>query len=102
MVIAEFSVVPVGTGTASVGKIVTKAIRTLKRHKKVSYQLTAMGTILEGELTDVLAAVADAHESTFVAGVERVVTRIVIDDRRDKEISAEYKVQSVMKKLGKK
>ena len=102
MVIAEFAVVPVGTGTPSVGKLVARAVNILKRHKKVTFQLTAMGTIVEGELADVLAAVADAHESIFSENVKRVVTRIVIDDRRDKEISADYKVQSVMKKLSQK
>ncbi len=40
------------------------------------------------------------HESVFGEEVKRVVTRITIDDRRDKRLTMDYKVQSVMKKLG--
>lgn len=99
MVVAELSVIPVGTGTPSVGQYVTKAIKILQRQKKVKYQLTAMGTILEGELADVLAAAMKVHEGLFDGELKRVVTRIVIDDRRDKKISRDYKVRSVEEKL---
>lgn len=100
MVIAEVSVIPMGTKTASVSEYVAKAIKTLIQQKNVKYQLTAMGTILEGELNQVLDATKRMHEGVFGEEVERVVTRITIDDRRDKRLTMDYKVQSVMKKLG--
>ena len=39
-------------------------------------------------------------QSVFGEDVKRVVTSITIDDRRDKKLTIDYKVQSVMKKLG--
>lgn len=99
MVIAEVSIVPVGTKTPSVSKYIAGAIRVLEKQKKVKYQLTAMGTILEGELNQVLAVVSKMHESAFGEGAQRVVTRLTMDERRDKDETADYKVQSVMEKL---
>lgn len=99
MVIAEISVVPIGTKTPSVSKYVARAIETIKRQSRVNYQLTAMGTLLEGELGDVLALVDKMHNSIFDEKIKRVVTNIRIDDRRDRKVNMDYKVQSVMKKL---
>jgi uncharacterized protein YqgV (UPF0045/DUF77 family) len=39
------------------------------------------------------------HEAVFKMGVARVVTRINLDERRDKEITIETKVRSVRKKM---
>ena len=100
MVIAEVSVVPIGTKTPSVSEYVAKSIKALMQQKKVKYQLTAMGTQLEGELSQVLDVVKRMHESVFGEEVRRVVTKITIDDQRDKRLTMDYKVQSVMKKLG--
>ena len=100
MVIAEVSITPVGTGTPSASQYVAKAVKTLQQQKGVKHQLTAMGTLLEGELGDVFEAIRSIHESVFGQGVKRVITSITIDDRRDKQLTIEYKVQSVMNKLG--
>jgi len=100
MVIAEISIVPVGTNTPSVSQYVAKAIGVLGQEKSVRYKLTGMGTILEGNLTDVLEAVMRMHEAVFDTQIKRVVTTIRIDDRRDRESSIQRKVQSVTKKLG--
>ena len=59
MVIDEVSVVPVGTRTPSVSKYVAKALGVLKEEKNIKYELTAMVTILEGELDKVLGAVKE-------------------------------------------
>jgi uncharacterized protein (TIGR00106 family) len=100
MVVVEVSVIPIGTKTPSASAYVAKAIKTLMQQRDVKYQLTAMGTLLEGELGKVLDAAKRMHESVFSEEVKRVVTRITIDDRRDKALTMDYKVQSVMKKLG--
>lgn len=99
MVIAEVSIIPIGTKTPSVSKYVARAVKTVMQQKKVKYQLMAMGTLLEGDLGDVLEATKRMHESVFGKDIQRVVTKITIDDRRDKQPTMEYKVQSVMKKL---
>jgi uncharacterized protein (TIGR00106 family) len=100
MVIAEVSVIPVGTNTASASQYVARAVKGLQQRKTVKYQLTAMGTLVQGELDEVFEAAKKMHESIFGEDVKRVVTSITIDDRRDKELTMEYKVQSVMNKLG--
>ena len=99
MAIAEISVVPLGTKTPSVSRYVARAIKVLETQKKVKYEITAMGTIVEGDLDRILAVVRKMHEETFVDGVNRVVTTIKIDDRRDKSQSMKGKVDSIKKKL---
>jgi uncharacterized protein (TIGR00106 family) len=100
MAIAEVTVVPIGTGTPSLSEYVAGAIKVLEQEKSVKYKLTGMGTILEGDLTDILATVTKMHESVFSPQIQRVVTTIRIDDRRDREASVQRKVQSVTQKLG--
>ena len=100
MVIAEVSVTPMGTKTPSASEYVARSVKAIMQQKNVKYQLMAMGTLLEGDLSDVLEAVKRMHESVFGKDVQRVVTSITIDDRRDKQLTMDYKVQSVMKKLG--
>ncbi len=99
MVIAEVSVIPIGTKTTSTSENVAKAIKFLMQQKNVKYQLTAIGTLLEGDLNPVVATAKKMHENVFGDEVKRVVTIITIDDRRDKKLTMDYKVQSVMKKL---
>jgi len=100
MVIAEVSVIPMGTKTPSASDYVARAMKALAQEKRVKYQLTAMGTLLEGDLGEVLEAAKRMHEGVFGEDIKRVVTHITIDDRRDKRLTMDYKVQSVMKKLG--
>ena len=99
MVIAEISIVPIGTSTPSVSRYVAKAIKVLNQESNIKYKLTSMGTILEGNWTSVLEAVRKMHDSVFDDQIRRVVTTIRIDDRRDRESSVERKMQSVAKKL---
>ena len=61
--------------------------------------LTPMGTILEGELDEVLRAVRAVHEAPFARGALRVSTSLRIDERRDKTLSMEGKVRAVEEKL---
>jgi uncharacterized protein (TIGR00106 family) len=61
-----------------------------------------MGTIIEGSLEDVLAVIRKMHETPFRSGARRVYTTIKLDDRRDRPVQMNDKVQSVQKKLIKK
>jgi uncharacterized protein (TIGR00106 family) len=99
MAIAEISVVPLGTKTPSVSPYVARAVKVLEREKDVRYEITAMGTIVEGDLDRILAVVKKMHEETFGEGVARVLTTVRIDDRRDKVQSMKKKVASLKKKL---
>ena len=99
MAIAEISVVPLGTKTTSISQYVARAVKVLEQEKDIKYEMTAMGTIIEGDLDKILAAVKKMHERTFGEGVVRVVTTIKIDDRRDKAQGMKEKVDSLKKKL---
>jgi len=97
MVVAAISVVPVGTKTTSISSYVRDCLRVLNKHKKLKYELTPMATVVEGSLDEILEVVKEMHEVTFSKGVMRVLTHITIDDRRDKELTMQGKVESVMK-----
>ena len=99
MAIAEISVVPLGTKTPSVSQYVARAVKVLEQEKGIKYELTAMGTIVEGDLDGILAVVKKMHEQVFGEGVARVVTTVKIDDRRDKPQGIRDKVDSLKKKL---
>jgi len=99
MAIAEVSVVPLGTKTPSVSQYVARAVKVLEQEKDIKYETTAMGTIIEGDLDRILAAVKKMHEGAFGEGVARVITTVEIDDRRDKAQDMKEKVASLKKKL---
>jgi uncharacterized protein (TIGR00106 family) len=99
MAIAEISVVPLGTKTPSVSQYVARAVKVLEREKDIKYEITAMGTIVEGDLDRILAVAKKMHEGVFGGGVARVLTTVKIDDRRDKAQGMKKKVDSLRKKL---
>jgi uncharacterized protein (TIGR00106 family) len=98
-VIAEVTVVALGTATTSLSQFVAEAEKVLLKFPALKSMLTPMSTILEGELADVLAAVRAMHETPFQNGALRVSTTLRIDDRRDKAISMESKLAAVKSKL---
>jgi uncharacterized protein (TIGR00106 family) len=100
MAMIEVSIVPVGTSVPSVSQYVAGAVRILQSEPGVRYELTAMGTIIEGDLEQLLTLARRMHQSAFDAGVMRVVTTIKIDERRDKPLTMSGKVESVKRKLG--
>jgi uncharacterized protein (TIGR00106 family) len=99
MAIAEVSVVPLGTESPSVSKYVVRAVKILQQEKDVKYEITPMGTIIEGDLDKILAVVRKMHEGTFGGGVVRVLTTVKIDDRRDKAQGMKEKLNSLRREL---
>ncbi|MBE9482486.1 MAG: MTH1187 family thiamine-binding protein [Chloroflexi bacterium] len=100
MALVEISVVPLGTPTPSLSQYIAKAVKVLEGEKDIKYELTAMGTIIEGDLDQVLTLARKMHEAVFSTGTMRVVTTIKIDDRRDKTSSMGSKMKSVKRELG--
>ena len=98
-VVAEISVVPIGTGSPGVGDFVAACLDVLEKNNKVSYRLTPMGTIVEGPLDEVLRLTAAMHNVPFKKGALRVVTTLKIDDRCDRRLSMEGKIKSVRRRL---
>jgi len=102
MAVAFLTITPLGTATPSVSRYVA-GVERLLRETSLTHQLTAMGTIIEGEVDEILAVVRRLHEHPFTQGALRVSTSLRIDDRRDKkDHSIAGKMRSVEEKLGKK
>lgn len=98
-IVAEVTVVPLGTATASLSPFVAEVEKVLKNFPRLKSMLTPMSTILEGEMDEVLDAVKAMHEVPFRMGVLRVSTTLRIDDRRDKPITMTGKLAAVKNKL---
>ena len=100
-IILQFTLIPVGRAGTSASDLIAEALKVLEENK-VNYEITPMATIIEGEnLEDLLSVVKKAHEKLFEIGIKRVITSILIDDRRDIKRDMQDKVTSVMSKIKK-
>lgn len=102
MAIVDVTVIPIGTETPSVSHYVADIQNILKKYEnegKITFQLTPMNTIIEGELPILFEVIAAIHEAPFHKGIQRVATNIRIDDRRDKKTTMAGKLKSVQKHL---
>jgi uncharacterized protein (TIGR00106 family) len=82
---AEIQVIPIGSGV-SVRKEVQRAHGILE-DSGLAVQLHGQGTNMEGELTDILDAVRQVHETLHAEGTIRIATFVKIGTRTDKEPS---------------
>ena len=98
MALMQLTVTPLGTGTPSVGDYVADIQKALTI-QGVNYKLTDMGTIIEGETEHLLALASKLSNMPFEKGIKRVVTQIVLDDRRDKIVGLGDKTTSVLDRL---
>lgn len=94
-VIVRIQVVPLGTATTSLSSYVAACLEPVKQAKDISYEITAMGTVIQGPLERVLELARQMHEVPFAMGAKRVATTVQIDDRRDKAQTIEGKVRAV-------
>jgi uncharacterized protein (TIGR00106 family) len=97
--VVDVTIVPVGTQSAGLSEFVAGCVKVMQETKEISYQLTPMSTIIEGELGLVLELVRQMHEQPFLKGAVRVVTTVRIDDRRDKKLTMLGKVAAVEARL---
>lgn len=102
MAVVDVTIVPVGTASASLSDYVAGCLEVLQGAEGISWQLTPMSTVIEGDLDRVLTVIRQMHEQPLIKGAGRVVTTIRIDDRRDKAMTAAGKVAAVQARLGKK
>jgi uncharacterized protein (TIGR00106 family) len=94
-VVAEISVVPLGCGDKGLSRYVAACLDVLKDEKEIKYQLTPMGTILEGPLDKVFEIARRMHEIPFEKGALRVLTTLKIDHHGEKTLSMTGKVEAV-------
>lgn len=78
-------------------RYVREVLRVLERHPEVKAHVGPNGTALEGELDALWPVIREMHEAPFAAGVQRVMTLLNVDDRRDKPSTVEGKLAAVGK-----
>ncbi|GMV35986.1 MAG: hypothetical protein AMXMBFR61_04940 [Fimbriimonadales bacterium] len=98
MALMEISVVPVGTGSPSIGDYVAAAHR-IAVESGLPHMLCEFGTVIEGEPEELLALAARIHAAPFASGAKRVVTTIKLDQRTDKEVHLGDKAAAVQRRL---
>lgn len=99
MVLLEFSIAPLEKG-ASVGDYVARSLAIIET-SGLDYRLHAMGTIIEGEVDQVLAVFQQCL-AAIAADCDRVSCTMKLDYRKDATGRLDAKVASVEEKLGRK
>lgn len=99
MAIVEINIIPLGTSNPSIGDSVAAAVKALQ-DKGYNCELTPFGTVLDGTVEEAMEAAKTAHEAAFAGGLQRVMTIIKIDDRRDKKATAASKLEGLRARLG--
>jgi uncharacterized protein (TIGR00106 family) len=97
MVLLEFSITPLGEGE-SVSRYVARSLEIVEA-SGLDYRLHAMGTIIEGELDQVLAVLKQCIEA-LAADCNRISCSAKFDYRQGHQGRLESKVTSVEQKLG--
>ncbi len=95
MIISQVSISPIGKGT-HLGNYIKKAVQIL-RNETNRCDVNAMATVVETETLDQLfSAVTHAHTTVLqMPGVKRVITEIKIDNRTDKDVTIDDKINAV-------
>lgn len=94
MIVADFSIIPMGSGTGAAGYV--GAVHDLLNEAGVKFVPGPMSTSLEAESFEQLFDVVErANKRLADMGVQRIITTVQIDFRLDKEISIESKLQAV-------
>jgi len=100
MATAEVTIIGLGRPTASASEYIAEIQRRLAAQNRVRFEMHAMGTELEGSVTDILAVVAELHHVPFELGLPRVYTVLKLDERADRpEQTLADKVRSVRDRL---
>ncbi|RUM39950.1 MAG: thiamine-binding protein [Desulfocapsa sp.] len=97
MALMQITMIPMGEGV-SVGSYVADIQKRLQE-EGVTFTLTDMATLIEGDAQSLLALLGRIYETPFTNGAVRVVTNITIDDRRDKSVRIGDKIDAVQKRL---
>ena len=97
MVLLEFSMAPLEKG-ASVGEYVARSLKIIDE-SGLDYRLHAMGTIIEGELDQVLSVLQKCFD-VMAVDCERITCTAKIDYRQGHSGRLKSKVASVEEKIG--
>lgn len=97
MYLMEFSMSPLSKGE-SVSQYVTRSLEIIEK-SGLDYRLHAMGTVVEGELDELLAVMKQCFEA-MAADCDRITCTAKFDYRKGHRGRLEAKVASVEQKLG--
>ena len=94
MIVADFSIVPMGSGTSAAKYI--RAVYDLLRESGVRFVPGPMSTSVETKsFEELFDLIEKANQRLKDMGVERIITSVKIDYRLDKEISIESKLMAI-------
>ena len=82
----------------SLSPFVGKVIKEINKNTKVKHLLTPMGSVLEGNWSDVMELVDNLFQK-FSPDFERIGVTLKIDYRRSKQNRIEGKIKSVQEKM---
>lgn len=99
--LAEFEVVPIGTGSPSLSAVLAEVAKLIDQ-SGLDYRLGPMGTVVEGEWDRIMGLAKQCHQAVLQSS-GRVMTTIRLDDRNDKPGPGRIaqKVASLESKVGK-
>jgi len=95
--LAIFSIAPFGKGE-SLSEYVSESIKLVEK-SGLKYQVTSMGTILEGEWDEVLDLI-NLCRRKMLEKANRISIKIWIDERKDAKDALTKKIRSIETKLG--
>jgi len=91
MIIADFTTIPMGTGTSASQYV--QAVHELLRQSGIKFAAGPMSTSVEASSFEQLfEVIEEANKKLADMGVQRIITTIHIDYRRDKDITIESKL----------
>lgn len=94
MIVAELSLIPMGTGTSASSYV--RAVHQVLKESGLAFIPGPMSTVLEaGSMTELFRVAEKADAALAGMGVGRIITTIKIDHRLDKEISIETKMEAI-------
>lgn len=100
MMLAELEILPIGTKSASLSALLAEVAKLIDQ-SGLEYRVGSMGTVVEGDWDQILQLARQCHQ-TLLQRVDRVMTTIRIDDRKDAPNRGRItrKVQSLEAKVG--
>jgi uncharacterized protein (TIGR00106 family) len=94
MIIAQFSIAPVGEGV-SLSKYIREVVENLS-NTDIKFKINPMSTTVETtDLKSLFNLIEKLNNQLFKLGVLRVITDLKIDYRKDKDATMESKLKSI-------
>jgi len=96
MIIADFSMVPIGSGTSAAKYI--RAVYDLLKESNVKFLPGPMSTLAETKsFEELFDPIEKTNQRLEKMGVRGIITSVYMDYRLDKEISIESKLRAIGK-----